>query len=52
MKTIKELKDGDILWFVQGTEIKESVVKNFHIKELPVIDGCVKDFKEELEKMI
>lgn len=37
MKTIKDLKDGDILWFVQGTIIKETIVKNFHIKELEVI---------------
>lgn len=39
MKTIKEIKDGDILWFVSGITIKETIVKNFHIKDLTVIEG-------------
>lgn len=50
MKTIKELKDGDIVWFVTGTIIKETIVKNFHIEDLSVIDGLGEGKWKEIDK--
>lgn len=50
MKTIKDLKDGDIVWFVNGTIIKEPIVKNFRIENLEVIEGLGEGEWKEIYK--
>lgn len=47
MKTIKDLKEGDILFVVHNTTIEETIIKNFYVRELPVFTDILKFEREE-----